>query len=82
MTYSYFNHLIPILSSHLKLPPTAIAAAPFSKALLCLYVCTPRSRACLERLIVSLQLVKQFPAFHVTQKFIFGFTKAHHLSLS
>jgi hypothetical protein len=35
----------------------------------------------LEKLIVT-QLVKKFPAFYGTQKFITVFTTAHHWSLS
>ena len=42
---------------------------------------TPWSRLLLEQLFVF-QLVKQFPAFYGTQRFITTFTSAHHLSLS
>jgi hypothetical protein len=42
---------------------------------------TPWSRGLLEKLTVS-QLVKKFPAFYGTQRFITAFTRAHHLSLS
>jgi hypothetical protein len=42
---------------------------------------TPWSRGLLEKLTV-LQLVKKFPAFYGTQRFITVFTRASHLSLS
>jgi hypothetical protein len=42
---------------------------------------TPWSRGLLEKLTVS-QLVKKFPAFYGTRRFIAAFTKAHQLSLS
>ena len=45
------------------------------------YLLTPWSRVLLEKLI-ALQLVKKFPAFYGTQKFITEFTSASHLSLS
>jgi hypothetical protein len=41
---------------------------------------TPGSRVLLEKL--SSQLVKKFPAFYGTRRFITVFTRAHHLSLS
>ena len=45
------------------------------------YLLTPWSRVLLEKLTV-LQLVKKFPAFYGTRKFITAFTSAGHLSLS
>jgi len=45
------------------------------------YLLTPRSRVLPEKLTGS-QLVKNFPAFYVTQKFITTFTRAGHMSLS
>jgi hypothetical protein len=39
------------------------------------------SRVLLEKLIGS-QLVKKFPAFYETRRFITSFTSARHLSLS
>jgi len=42
---------------------------------------TPRSRVILEKL-TSPQLVKKFPAFYETRRFITAFTSALHLSLS
>jgi N-acetyl-gamma-glutamylphosphate reductase len=48
---------------------------PWSRGLL-----TPWSRGLLEELTGS-QLVKKFPAFYGTQRFITAFTRARHLSL-
>jgi hypothetical protein len=45
------------------------------------YLLTPCSRVLLEKLIV-LQLVKKFPAFYGTRRFITAFTSTRHLSLS
>jgi len=42
---------------------------------------SPWSRVLLDKLTVS-QLVKKFPAFYETGKFITAFTSARHLSLS
>jgi len=42
---------------------------------------TPWIRVLLEKL-TSFQLVKEFPEFYGTQKFITAFTSAPHLSLS
>ena len=50
----------------------------------CVHAClalTPCSRVLLEKLI-GLQLVKKFPAFYRTRRFITAFTNARHLSLS
>ena len=45
------------------------------------YLLTPWCRVLLEKLTDS-QLVKKFPAFYGTQRFITAFTSARHLSLS
>ena len=45
------------------------------------HVLTPWSRVFLEKLTVP-QLVKNFPAFYGTRRFVTAFTSAHHLSLS
>jgi hypothetical protein len=45
------------------------------------YLLTPWSRILLEKL-TGLQLVKEFPAFYGTRKFITEFTNACHLSQS
>jgi hypothetical protein len=47
--------------------------------LICLL--TPWNRILLEKL-TSFQLVKKFPAFYGTRRFITAFTSARHLSLS
>jgi hypothetical protein len=44
------------------------------------YLHTPRCRVLLEKL-TGLQLVKKFPAFYWTRRFITAFTSARHLSL-
>ena len=46
-----------------------------------LYLLTPWSRVLLEKL-ASLQLVKKFPAFYGTRRFLTALTNARHLSLS
>jgi len=46
-----------------------------------IYLLTPWSRVLLEKLILS-KLVKKFPAFYETRRFITTFTSARHLSLS
>ena len=45
------------------------------------YLLTPRCRVLLEKL-TGLQLVKKFPAFHGTRRFITALTSVRHLSLS
>ena len=45
------------------------------------YVLTPWCRVLLEKL-TGLQLVKKFPAFHGTRRFITSLTSVRHLSLS
>jgi len=45
------------------------------------YLVTPWSRVLLEKL-TGLKLVKKFPAFYGTRRFITAFTSARHLSLS
>ena len=46
-----------------------------------MYLLTPRCRVLLEQL-TGLQLVKKFPAFHGTRRFITALTSVRHLSLS
>jgi len=50
-------------------------------AYLLTYLLNPCSRVLLEKLTGS-QLVKKFPTFYGTRKFITSFTSARHLSLS
>jgi hypothetical protein len=45
------------------------------------YLLTPYSTVLLEKL-TGLQLVKKFPTFYGTRRFITAFTSARHLSLS
>ena len=45
------------------------------------YLLTPRSRILLEKL-TGFQLVKKFPTFYGTRRFITAFTISRHLSLS
>ena len=45
------------------------------------YLLTPWCRVLLKKL-TGLQLVKKFPAFHVTRRFITALTSVRHLSLS
>jgi hypothetical protein len=45
-----------------------------------IYLPTTRSRVIFEKL-TGLQLVKKFPAFYGTRRFLTAFTSAHHLSL-
>ena len=47
----------------------------------CEYLLTPWCRVLLEKL-TGLQLVKKFPAFHGTRRFITAITSVRHLSLS
>jgi len=59
--------------------PRAGGQAVFSNY--CVYLLTPLSRVLLEKLTGS-KLVKKFPAFYGTRRFITAFTNARHLSLS
>jgi len=45
------------------------------------YLLNPWSRVLLDKL-ADFQLVKKFPAFYGTRRFITAFTRARHLSLS
>jgi len=53
----------------------------FELTYLLTYLLTPCSRVVLENLTGS-QLVKKFPAFYGTRRFITAFTSARRLSLS
>ena len=48
---------------------------------MCIYLLTPWCTVLLEKL-TGLQLVKKFPAFHGTRRFITALTSVRHLSLS
>ena len=52
-----------------------------SLSVLTKYLLTPWCRVLLEKL-TGLQLVKKFPAFHGTRRFITALTRVRHLSLS
>ena len=54
---------------------------PSSLIYLLTYLLTPWSRVLLEKL-ASLQLVKKFPTFYGTRRFLTALTSARHLSLS
>ena len=58
-----------------------IGKAPWHKEERYTYLLTPRCRVLLEK-PTGLQLVKKFPAFHGTQRFITALTSVRHLSLS
>ena len=58
-----------------------VAAVLFRLTYLLTYLLTPWCRVLLEKL-TGLQLVKKFPAFHRTGKFITALTSVRHLSLS
>ena len=60
-----------------------VSFPPVSPALtyLLTYLLTPWCRVILEKL-TGLQLVKKFPAFHGTRRFITALTSVRHLSLS
>ena len=60
-------------------PPTIIR--PYILHVNIKYVLTPWCRVLLEKL-TGLQLVKKFPAFHGTRRFITALTSVRHLSLS
>ena len=52
-----------------------------ARSLMTLYSLTPWCRVLLQKL-TGLQLVKKFPAFHKTRRFITALTSVRHLSLS
>jgi len=54
---------------------------PYVKLHILTYLLTPWSRVLLEKL-TGRQLVKKFPAFYGTRRFITALTSARHLSLS
>ena len=53
----------------------------FANLTLTLYLLTPWCRVLLDKL-TGLQLVKKFPAFHGTRRFITALTSVRHLALS
>ena len=61
--------------------PTLLPKPPRWDYMLQPYLLTPWCRVLLEKL-TGLQVVKKFPAFHGTRRFITAFTSVRHLSLS
>ena len=82
----YPFHIRPLKSRFFRRPlfsevsPTKIMYA-FALPLLLTGLLIPWSRVLLEKL-TGFQLVKKFPAFYGTRRFITAFTNARHLSLS
>ena len=69
---SYFQNFGGVFrSSNFPLPQNGLLT----------YLLTPWSRVLLEKL-AGLQLVKKFPAFYGTRRFLTALTSALHLSLS
>ena len=59
-----------------------VSSGQFSHIIIIIIIIlTPWRRVLLEKL-TGLQLVKKFPAFYGTPRFITSLTSAHHLSLS
>ena len=67
-----------LVSSYLSVSPSARME---QHGPLLTYLLTPWCRVLLEKLI-GLQLVKKFPTFHGTRRFITALTSVRHLSLS
>ena len=59
----------------------SLALCGFYNLVFTTWLLIPRSRVLLEKLTGS-QLIKKFPAFYGTRRFIIAFTSARHLSLS
>ena len=73
------SHKPPTYWKHTKQPPVHIVHARQTYNLT--YLLTPWCRVLLEKL-TGLQLVKKFPAFHGTRRFITALTSVRYLSLS
>ena len=71
------SSLFIILQFHSK----CVGCQPHPSSGILTYLLTPWCRVLLEKL-TGLQLVKKFPAFHGTRKFITALAKVRHLSLS
>ena len=65
--------------THNRLPEGELSGSKYIDLLT--YLLTPWCRDLLEKL-TGLQLVKKFPAFHGTRRFITALTSVRHLSLS
>ena len=87
MTLATHPHLAPKLKKSgaaFLLPLRALkvcSLVKFAFYTLLTYLLTPWCRVLLEKL-TGLQLVKKFPAFHGTRRFITALTSLRHLSLS
>ena len=66
---------------HLFCPVTFMTGCSYGYVHILTYLLTPRCRVLLEK-PTGLQLVKKFPAFHGTRRFITALTSVRHLSLS
>jgi hypothetical protein len=77
----YMFRLLPNLSIFSNRRPYLSYLLTYLLIYLPTYLLTPRSRFLLEK-PTDLQLVKKFPAFYGTRRFITAFTIARHLSLS
>jgi hypothetical protein len=64
-----------------SLPETEVILATAVFSVLLTYLLTPWSRVLPEKLKRP-ELLKKFPAFYGTRRFITAFTRARHLSLS
>ena len=76
--------LLPLLCSDLSHPlfePFEVFYSRTNSSCLLTYLLTPWCRVVLEKL-TGLQLVKKFPTFHWTRRFITALTSVRHLSLS
>jgi len=84
----HFNHLpLCVLLYHAGTPNPFEPSNPLTKhftylfTFLLIYLLAPWGTVLLEKL-TSFQLVKKFPGFCETRRFITAITSAHHLSLS
>ena len=68
-------------AAYYAIPTLSVLFVLFSKWYLLTYLLTPWGRVLLEKL-TGLRLVKKFPAFHGTRRFITALTSVHNLSLS
>ena len=68
-----------MVGAHIRTPCRCLSKK--TRVFTCTYLLTPWSRVLLEKL-TRLQLVKKFPTFYGTRRFITAFTSVPHLSLS
>ena len=72
---------VALTSSPISACTTSYKETSYLLTYLLTYLLIPRYRVLLEKL-TGLQLVKKFPAFHGTRRFITAHTSVRHLSLS